>query len=250
MYLSWNKKTISDFADENVEKLYSEGFVFTRTGKGDMNQTRSVRIDLGKFILNSENRRILSHTKNFELDAAPLPYSDYDWRVHKMGKDFYEKKFGPKIFSAQKIKEMLTDPAKSNFNLLLIYTPPPATTPKSLVWWPAPPLKGEGNTAGSPLPLRGRTGEGVLGYCICFETKNILHYSYPFYDLESKQKDLGLGMMQKAILHAKVEGKKYVYIGSAQRPADVYKLQFNGLEWFDGKEWKRNLEELKKILKQ
>jgi hypothetical protein len=54
--------------------------------------------------------------------------------------------------------------------------------------------------------------------------------------------------MLKAVIYAKDGGKKYFYIGSAQRPTDVYKLQFAGLEWFDGKEWQTDAGALKKIL--
>ena len=55
-------------------------------------------------------------------------------------------------------------------------------------------------------------------------------------------------MMIRAIEWAKQSGKRYVYLGSLQRPSDTYKLQFEGLEWFDGKEWKTDLEEVKKVL--
>ena len=58
-----------------------------------------------------------------------------------------------------------------------------------------------------------------------------------------------MGMMLKAIQHAKDETKQYIYLGSAQRPSDKYKLQFAGLEWFDGEKWGDNLEELKKIIR-
>jgi len=215
MYLSWNEKTVTDFSGKNTESAYADGFVFTRLGKGKMNQTRSLRIDIKKFELCSENRRVLKKTEDLILSTSSIPYSNYDWNIHKMGKEFYGKKFGEKTFSAQKIKELITDEKKSNFNLLLKYE------------------------------LAGKT----TGYCICFETKNILHYCYPFYNLEKANSNLGMGMMLKAILWAKENKKRYIYLGSAQRPTDIYKLQFAGLEWFDGKEWKTNLEELKKILK-
>src|SRR3989344_6101553 len=39
--------------------------------------------------------------------------------------------------------------------------------------------------------------------------------------------------------------KKYIYLGSFSRPTDTYKLQFAGLEWFDGKQWQNNPEKLK-----
>ncbi len=216
MYLSWGEKTLTEFNDTNIESAYSDGFVFTRIGKGVMNQTRSLRIDLNKFELSSENRRVLTRTEELVLSIQPIPYAKYEWTIHKMGKKFYEKKFGEKTFSAQKIKELIADEEKSNFNKLFIY-------------------KKDGNN---------------IGYCICLETKNILHYCYPFYQLQNTNyqlPNLGMGMMLKAIVWAKENGKKYTYLGSFQRPSDVYKLQFTGLEWFDGKEWQNDLNELKKI---
>ncbi len=215
MYLSWGEKTITNFDDESIEQAYANGFVFTRVGKGVMNQTRSLRIDLEKFELSSENRRILTKTEDLNLSIFPIPYENYDWTIHKMGKEFYEKKFGEKTFSAQKIKELITDYAKSNFNKLFVYN----------------------------------KDERTIGYCITLETQNILHYCYPFYDLESNHQNIGMGMMLKAIVWAKESGKKYTYLGSFQRPTDTYKLQFAGLEWFDGKEWRNDLDELKNELK-
>ncbi len=87
-----------------------------------------------------------------------------------------------------------------------------------------------------------------LGYAICYENNSILHYCYPFYDLEKSPKDMGLIMMTKVLEEARTLGLKYVYLGSLQRPSDVYKLQFKGVEWFDGKMWKEDLVEVKNIL--
>src|SRR3989338_7648970 len=210
MYLSWAEKTIIDFDDKFIEEMYDNGFVFTRIGKGVMNQTRSLRVDLEKFELSSENKRILKKTEALNLSVSPTPYENYEWAIHKMGKEFYETKFGEKTFSAQKIKELITNKDKSNFNRLFIYD------------------KDKKN----------------IGYCITLETKNILHYCYPFYDLGAPSSkpsaNTGMGMMLKAIMWAKANGKKYIYLGSFSRPTDTYKLQFAGLEWFDGKQWQNN----------
>jgi arginyl-tRNA--protein-N-Asp/Glu arginylyltransferase len=116
--------------------------------------------------------------------------------------------------SSQKIKEMLTDTQKSNFNSLFVYS----------------------NTT------------EAIGYTICHSSASLLHYSYPFYDLEKAPKDTGMGMMVRAIEYAKNAGMKYAYLGSLQRPSDTYKLQFEGMEWFDGSEWKKDLDEAKKVL--
>jgi len=212
-YLSWDNKTISDFSAKNITNAYNMGFVFTRLGKGKMTQTRSVRINLDKFELSSENRRVMRKTEGVQLNIITLPHPDYDWHIHKLGVDFYTKKFGEKTFSANKIKELLTSP-DSNFNLLFKYQ--------------------ENN-----LPL---------GYCICYQNNELVHYGYPFYDLGININNLGIGMMTKAILWAKEVGKKYIYLGSAQNPAAIYKTQFTGFEWFDGKSWKQNIDELKEIL--
>lgn len=247
MYLSWKEKTISDFTDESVEQSYNEGFVFTRIGKGVMNQTRSLRIDLQKFELSSENRRILNKTKDLNFSVQPIPYIEYDWTIHKMGKEFYGKKFGKKTFSAQKIKELITDKDKSNFNRLFVYT-------LSLCH----PEQGEGSLSvgqrdsSTPLHSAQNDKNTPIGYAICLETKNILHYCYPFYQLQNTNyqlPNLGMGMMLKAIVWTKENNKKYIYLGSFQRPTDVYKLQFSGLEWFDGNTWQNDLNGLKNKLK-
>lgn len=212
-YLSWNTKTITDFSDENINTLYDQGYVFTRKGKGEMDQTRSIRIDLSKFEMSSENRRILRKTEDLRLKTENLPYNEYHWPIGKMAKDFYETKFGKNTFSANKLKELLTTD-ESNFNRLFTYL----------------------------------INNEAVGYCVARETDKILHYSYPFYNLQSSTLNLGMGMMLKAIIYAKDNNFKYIYLGSAQRPTDTYKLQFKGLEWFDGKRWQKNNKNLKNIL--
>jgi len=207
MYLTWDQKTITDFSDTDINSLYNKGYLFTRLGKGVIYQTRSVRVDLSKFKLSSENKRILKKTEEIKMETMPLPYAEYDWTIGKMGKDFYEKKFGEKTFTANKLKELMANGNKSNFNLLLKYND--------------------------------------IGYTICHETNELLHYCYPFYDLVKAPKDVGLGMMTRAILWAKENGKKYVYLGSFSRPTDTYKLQFEGTEWYDGEKWNIDLEKIK-----
>ncbi len=206
-YLNWKEETVTDFSDNNITSKYKEGFVFTRKGKGVMQQTRSVRIDLKKFEVTSENRRVIRKGEQISLARSPIPYPDYSWEMGKLAKDFYDIK-ADSSFSANKIKELIT--TADNFNSLLLFSD--------------------------------------LGYAICYENKEILHYCYPFYDLEKSQKDMGLIMMTKAIIDAKERGLSYVYLGSLQRPNDTYKLQFEGIEWFDGEEWRSNVEEVKEIL--
>jgi hypothetical protein len=90
-----------------------------------------------------------------------------------------------------------------------------------------------------------------IGYCVALETNELIHYSYPFYELRTigyELSNIGMAMMTKAVLYAKEQGKKYICLGSAQRPTDTYKLQFSGLEWFDGTVWSNDIKALKTIL--
>lgn len=205
MYHSFDKKVL---IDHSPEEAYNDGYVFTRERVLDISQIRSVRINLANFELSSENKRILNKTDFLSYTKENIPYTNYSWEIGKLAKDFYDSRGAS--FSANKIKELLT--TTHNFNILFVYTEADATTP--------------------------------LGYAICFESDTILHYSYPFYDVEHHPKDTGLGMMLQAIMYAKESGKQYVYLGSLAR----YKLQFKGLEWFDGENWSSSIEDAKTIL--
>ncbi len=226
-YLSWNEQTISDFSDNTINHAYHNGYVFTRIKKGLMNQTRSLRIDLSKFNLSSENRRVLRKTDEIQFSLANLPYDNYHWSIGKMAKDFYTEKFGDGTFSANKVRELLTS-EEGNFNRLFVYA------------------VNEHNEIGN---LKLEIGSCVVGYCITLETNELIHYSYPFYDLSVNVSNFGMGMMLRAIIYAKEHSKKYIYLGSFQRPSDVYKLQFVGLEWFDGERWSGDVEKLRDIYK-
>jgi arginyl-tRNA--protein-N-Asp/Glu arginylyltransferase len=206
-YLTWKEEKITDFSSENITKMYGAGFVFTRIDKGVIQQTRSVRIDLSKLELSSENRRILRKGEELTVKENSIPFKKYSWQIGKMAKDFYDKK-ADGAFTANKIKELIV--TEHNFNLLLSFSD--------------------------------------VGYAICYKNSEMIHYCYPFYDLEKSDKSMGLIMMTKTIESAKVSGLKYVYLGSLQRPNDVYKLQFSGIEWFDGEKWSEDLEVAKKIL--
>ena len=213
-YFKWNEVTLNDVSNQSIEDMYDRGFVMTRKGRGVMHQTRSLRIDLSQFELTSENRRILKKTQSIcGPRAIELPTPSYDITIGKMAKDFYDNKFGTGVMSAQKIKEMTTDAANSNFNMLLAF---------------------------DRTNEDGNSDKGI-GYAITFFTPKIMHYSYPFYDLTSGESDIGLGMMIRAIEYASSLHLKYVYLGSLQRPTDTYKLQFKGLQWFDGQKWSSDM---------
>ncbi len=240
MYFKTDEKVLEEtkINDSNISQYYDKGYLFGRIENGYLYQTRALRIDLAKFSLTSENRRILKKfikierenlkkdeffiLDNYEISIKeePLPIKEeiYDWRIHKTGKDFYASKFPESKFSANKIKEILT--SQFHFNLLLKYE----------------------ETSQMPSSQK--------GYAICYQNDTMTHYCYPFYDLEKEHNNLGMFMMLTAIITTKISGKKYIYLGGVTRPKDKYKLQFEGLEWWDNdkKDWKKDLSELKSLL--
>lgn len=195
----------------------------------DSSETISRMYENG-FVFTRINKGIMQQTRSVRIDLSKFETSSENKRILRKGEKIiieknpipYPKysweigktakdfydKRANSAFSANKIKELLT--TNHNFNTLYSFS--------------------------------------NLGFSICYENVNTLHYSYPFYDLEKSPKDMGLIMMTKTIVEAKTLGLKYIYLGSLQRPTDVYKLQFSGIEWFDGKIWKSDLEEVKKIL--
>lgn len=202
MYPHFQQEKILDLSEGNIERKYAKGFVFTRLGWGVMQQINSLRVNLTAFKLTSENRRILRKSRGLELSFKTLPLRSYHWQIAKLAKDFYETKFGPGVFSANKMRQLLTS-GNSNFKGFFVYS-----------------LDKE------PLPV---------GYCVGLMTLKIVHYAYPFYDLKvvSYLPSVGMAMMLKAILWAKEQGRQYIYLGSDQK----YKRQFKGLEVFNGKSW-------------
>ncbi|MFW5702885.1 MAG: hypothetical protein ACOCXP_02875 [Candidatus Dojkabacteria bacterium] len=204
--------------EEYISSLYNEGFLFGRVERGYMYQTRSLRVDVSQFAPNSENRRIIrKHTENdlFSMrnEFLPIEKKNYDYSLHKRGKEFYRTKFPEEKFTAAKIKELLT--REHNYNLLFSY-------------------------------LR---DSNIVGNAICYSNSTCLHYCYPFYDLELDRSNFGMYMMIQALLWAQMHGTNYVYLGGVTRAQDIYKLQFSGLEWFDGNSWNKDIASLKLILR-
>ena len=211
--------TIEDMSERNIEALYDQGFVFTRLGRGVLHQVRSVRVRLAEFTPSSENRRALERSSEIFLEFFRLNQFSYHWSIGKLAKDFYKVKFGPDVMSANKIKELFSDPDRSSMNSVLVFTH--AKTP--------------------------------VGYCLTFESPHLIHYSYPFYQhpgfdpKENKTlfnlnppKIMGIAMLTKAVVWAKDNRKEFIYLGSIQDRRSLYKFQFKGIEWFDGNEWKQS----------
>ncbi len=196
--------------NQNFDELYNQGYVLTRK-KGIVSKIISLRVNLKNYSPTSENRRILRKF-NISINELSLPLINYDWKIGKIAKDFYVIKQNEESFTSNIIKQILTNPNEFLFNTLLNYED--------------------------------------KGFCICFKTKKLLHYAYPFYIEELWQTNFGMYMMTKCIDEYCQSEIEYIYLGSVHNKKAFYKLQFRGLEWFDPikNAWKEDLDELKSLV--
>jgi arginyl-tRNA--protein-N-Asp/Glu arginylyltransferase len=198
--------------EDSIEEIYEKGFLATRIKKNYYYLARNMRVDLKLFSLSSENRRILRKTEGLSLESKSLKEFPFDYNISKLAAEYFQKKFSKKIISTQSLKKLFTEEFFTN---ILIY----------------------------------KLNRKEIGYCITMETENLLHYAYPFYKSEFIGSNIGMGMMIKAIEHAKENSKKHVYLGTVYTPDSLYKTQFKGVEWFNEGEWDDNIENLKEKIK-
>lgn len=198
---------------DDIDKIYSSGFLPMRSLKNIFYLSRNIRVQLDKFELSSENRRILGKTSFFDFKLIKLKEYPYDFTVQKFCKDYCDNRFGKGYISTIGIRKIFND---SNFNYV--------------------------------FEFKSREKTNMAGLAVCYIDNDILHYAHSYYDLEYLKDSLGSGMMLKTIEWAKQENKKYVYLGTCYEKNSLYKTEFKGLEFFNGFTWSENLEELKELI--
>lgn len=199
---------------DEAEKIYENGFLPIRSLPEVYYLSRNIRVDLSKFEISSENRRILKKTENFESNLIPLSEFTYTAKVQKFCKDYSEQKLGKGLFSAAAIKSIF---ANKIFNYVFVF-----------------------KEIGT---------QKEVGFAVCFISENFLQYGYAFYDLEYFKDNLGARMMLEAILWANKSNKKYAYLGTCYEESALYKTEFKGVEFFNGFRWSEDLNELKELVR-
>ena len=198
---------------DSVEKIYENGFLPIRSMRLVYFLSRSVRVDLNKFELSSENRRILKKTENFSAKVIPLSSFDYNPGVQKMCSTYADEKFGKDILPTFTIRAIYKNEV---YNSIIVFTE--------------------------------KTSKKEIGYAVCYITKNLIQYAFSFYDLTYLKDNLGARMMLEAVLWGKENDKSYIYLGSCYSKESLYKTEYKGVEFFNGFSWSANLSELKYLL--
>lgn len=200
-------------AGDSEEIIYQSGFLPTRHLKNIYYLSRSLRVNLDRFDLTSENKRILNKTVGFEADLISLSDFNYTPAVQKMCKDYVKEKIGRGVFSSQSIKNVFKGGV---FNYVFVF--------KKIA------------------------DQTDVGYAVCFIGGDLIQYAHSFYKSDYISQSLGVRMMLQAVIWAKQSHKKYIYLGTCYQKESLYKTEFKGIEFFNGFRWNDNLPELKKLI--
>jgi hypothetical protein len=201
-------------AGEQPRQLFNAGFL---PGSPTLNRfylCRQVRVDLRRFDLSSENRRILRKGEGVEVTLVPRPKFDYTAQRREFCLRYAEARFGKDTFPGQRLDGLLESPLITH---VLVYT---------------------------DVATGAEVGLALL-YC---EARALAFYYYAFYDLDYSQRSLGMFMMTVAVNLFHRRRIRHLYLGSCYSRKALYKTQFAGMEFFNGFRWSGDLKELKHLL--
>jgi arginyl-tRNA--protein-N-Asp/Glu arginylyltransferase len=176
---------------------------------------RHLRVDLRRHQPSSENRRILR--KGHTIATALLPRAAFDVTPQRREawRRFADERFGEGVMSDERLDRLLAAPV---INRVLTFEDPAS---------------------------RAELGTALL----YVEERRAAYYYYAFYDLNQRHRNLGMFMMTRAVSLFAELGFDYLYLGTCYSERSLYKTQFPGIQFFNGKAWSDNLEELKYILR-
>lgn len=198
---------------DDVNKIYDHGFLPIRNMPNVFYLSRNIRVDLAEFEPSSENRRVLRKTEEFSSKILPLSDFNYTVQVQKLCKDYAEARMGKDVFPASAVKNVFLGGV---YNYVFVFED---------------------------------KEEKPVGYAVCYISDEILQYAHSFYDLKFFSGNLGARMMLEAVMWAKENNRKFVYLGTCYEDKSLYKTEFKGVEFFNGLGWSKNLEELKALIK-
>jgi arginyl-tRNA--protein-N-Asp/Glu arginylyltransferase len=199
---------------ETPADCYEHGFLPASPDLDAFHLCRNLRVDLCEFSLTSENRRILR--KNPDLEGRLIPRAEFDYTRERRQawKVFADERFGEGVMPFERLDRLMNGRVISH---LLSFT-------------------------------ESETGRDVGSALLYVEAPRVAHYYYAFYDLDRRERNLGLWMMTWAIQHFAGLGFRHLHLGTCYSRRALYKTQFRGTEFFNGNCWSTNLEELKFLL--
>ena len=200
---------------ETPADIFDAGFLPSSRQLDRFYLCRQVRVNLAKFTVTSENRRILRKGADIRVELVPREKYDYTPERRQFFKTYADIKFGKDVMTFERLDALFAAPIISH---LLVFT----------------------DTG---------TGKEIGVATLYLEGKALAFYYYAFYDLNYYARNLGMFMMTSAVTLFAERGVKQLYLGTCYSPTALYKTQFAGAEFFNGFRWSDHLDELKFIIR-
>ena len=202
-------------ADETPSDIFNAGFLPSSRNLDRFYLCRQVRVNLARFKLSSENRRILRKGAGIDVKLVPRDKYDYTPAKRDFFKTYADIKFGKDVMTFERLDALFGSPIISH---LLVFTD-------------------------------AETGNEVGVATLYVEGRELAYYYYAFYDLNYYARNLGMFMMTSAVALFAERSFKQLYLGTCYSPTALYKTQFAGAEFFNGFRWSDDLDELKFIIR-
>lgn len=204
-------------SQEELSDIYNKGFL-PYTGNTSLQKelfyyARSLRVNLEKFDDTSENRRVnrLVEPLNVEMNLISKTHFDTSDAVFMdFCENYINERIGEDNMSVERWKYILSQETGTHI-------------------------------------FEFKTVEKVVGYVLAAVNNDMVHYWFAFFDTEyMRTHSLGKWMMWKVIRWAKDNGRRFAYLGTAYKPAALYKIRdHKGLEFWDGTNWNDDVKTLK-----
>ena len=199
---------------ETPGDFFDRGFLPSSRDMDRFYLCRHVRVNLAKYRLSSENRRILRKGEGITAALKTRGEFEYTPERREFFKTYADIKFGKDTMSYERLDSLFGGKITSH---ALVFT--------------------DAKTSAE------------IGTATLYVEERMAYYYYAFYDLKYYNRNLGMYMMTSAVDLFAGRGLEHVYLGSCYNQNALYKTQFAGAEFFNGVRWSENLEELKYLIK-
>lgn len=204
-------------SNQELSEIYDKGFL-PYTGNTSLQKevfyyARSLRVNLEKFDDTSENRRVNRMVEPLNIEMNVIPKSEFnihDSAFMQFCENYINERIGEDNMSIERWNYILSQETGTHLF----------------------EFKSDGK---------------IMGYVLAALNDEMVHYWFAFFDTEyMRTHSLGKWMMWKVIRWAKENNLKYAYLGTAYKPAALYKIRdHKGLEFWDGSKWNTDVKILK-----
>lgn len=204
-------------AGETAADLFDAGFLPASPGLERFYLCRHLRVPLAGFVASSENRRVLRRgaAEGWVCELTPRASFDYTSERRSAWLGYAAERFGEGIMHERRLDTLMSSPVISH---LLVFRE-----------------EGTGRELGTVL--------------LYLEGVRLAYYYYAFYDPGLVKRGLGMFMMTTAVGWFAARGVARIYLGTCYSERALYKTQFGGVEFFNGREWGTDLAELKLMVR-